>query len=316
MTIEKQEWTWPDFREPELINRLLLDDDGFLGLWLAMAASMPPRAFDEHSFKVGSGYPWARPGGSFVLDEGDGRLLSELAPDRQAEIIEEFSGTRSGRTPMLAIGSNASPEGLWRKFAHFENAADRTLLAITGRLCGFDVGASAELAFYGALPATIFASPGTEASVTALWLTHRQLTQLAWAEVPYRLGCLEAEFRFEETVDTGGQNSFDRSLVFVNRFGTFSPEGAPLALEAIPATGRRTVAADQVELLTMVARMTFGPESGAMDLVRKAFEEPGTTIPAVTEVLSRNSIPFESGRWTPFPTPEKTTGSDRAGLHD
>lgn len=314
MTDETQDWSWPDFNEPELTGRLLLDDDDFLELWSAIAASLPPRDFDEQVFNIGSGYPWARPGGSFILGDGEGRLLAELAPDQQAGIIEQFSGEGSARTPMLAIGSNASPEGLWRKFAHFEDAADRTLLAITGRLCGFDVGASAELAFYGALPATIFPSPGTEVSVTALWLTHRQLTQLAWAEVPYRLGCLEADFRFEESVETGGKKGFDRSLVFVNRFGVFSPEGSPLALEAIPATGRHAAAAGQVELLDMVARMTFGPDSGAVDLVRRAFEEPGTTGPAVSEVLGLNSIPFESERWTPFPAPEET-GSDRAAGH-
>ena len=38
MTDETQDWSWPDFNEPELTGRLLLDDDDFLELWSALAA--------------------------------------------------------------------------------------------------------------------------------------------------------------------------------------------------------------------------------------------------------------------------------------
>ena len=47
MTIEKQEWTWPDFREPELINRLLLDDDR--PAFIAGAEDFPFRANCRYS---------------------------------------------------------------------------------------------------------------------------------------------------------------------------------------------------------------------------------------------------------------------------
>jgi hypothetical protein len=201
---------------------------------------------------------------------------------------------------MLAIGSNCSPEGLWRKFGHFEAPDDRTLLALAGEIHDFDIGATAELALYGALPATIFPSPGTRVSAMAVWLTDAQLTQLAWAEIPYWIGRLETRFEFEPAIAETGWWGLDRGLVFVNRFGAFGPDGHPLALAAIPAEDRTVPALSQVELLELAAELTYGQGVGAEELVRRAFEHPERTGPDVTRIMRSNSIPFESDRWTPF----------------
>ncbi len=294
-------WTWPEFREPELVQRLLLEPAAIFDLWVGMAGNMPAREFSEESFEIATGYPWPRPDGSFILSEGEGRLLADLGQSDRASLVEEFTGQGSGRTPMLAIGSNASPEGLWRKFAHFPEPEDRTLLAVTGNLHDFDVGASAELALYGALPATIFPSPGTRVRATAVWLTDTQLTQLAWAEIPYWIGRLEARFDPEPAVAELGFGGFERSLVFVNRFGSFAPAGEPLALAAIPAENRHSPARNQVELLEQLAAIVLGPGHSPRDLVRLAHEHPGEIGPRAAEVMRSNSIPFESDRWTPFP---------------
>ncbi len=295
------EWGWPAFGEPELIERLLLGEAAFHDLWLTMMSQLPPREFTAEAFALGTGYPWPRPDGSFVLSEGEGRLLADLDPARRAALVDEFAGPSSSRTPMLAIGSNASPEGLWRKFGHFEDPADRTLLAVNGHLHDFDIGATAELALYGALPATIFPSPGTRVNAMAVWLTDAQLTQLTWAEIPYWIGRLDARFDFEPEVADLGKGGFDRALVFVNRFGTFAPEGQPIALGAIAAEGRTVDGLTQIELLQLTADLTYGSGITPEELVRRAFEEPARTGPEVTEVMRSNSIPFESDRWTPFP---------------
>lgn len=301
MTPPGDDWIWPAFEESELVDRLLMDDDAFHRLWVETAASMPVREFDDAAFALGTGYPWPRPDGSFLLAEGEGRLLADLDPDTRSRTIAAFTGSASQRTPMLAIGSNASPEGLWRKFGHFEDPADRTLLALTRKLHDFDVGASAELALYGALPATLFPSPGTRVDVTAIWLTDVQLTQLAWAEIPYRIGRLDTTFEFDPAISASGPSGFGSALVFINRFGAFAPEGKPIPLEKIPAERRIHPPAGQVELLGMTAEMAFGPGASAEDLVRRAFEHPGETGRRVAGLMRSNSIPFESDRWTPYP---------------
>lgn len=295
------EWDWPVFAEPELINRLLMPQPEFHDLWLNMMDQIPPRDYSDELFATGVGYPWPRPDGSFVLSEGEGRMLSDLDPDQRIELIDDFTGPASARTPMLAIGSNASPEGLWRKFGHFDHPADRTLLAIKGKIHDFDIGATAELALYGALPATIFPSPGTRVDAMTVWLTDAQLTQLAWAEIPYWIGRLDTRFEFEPAVADLGPAGFERALVFVNRFGTFSPDGHPVALASIAAEGRSVPALSQIELLERTAELTFGPGVSAEELVRRAFERPAETGPRVTGIMRSNSIPFDSERWTPFP---------------
>lgn len=273
----------------------------FHELWLTMMSQMPPREYSAEVFETGTGYPWPRPEGSFVLGEGEGRLLADLEPALQRELIERFAGPMSGRRPMIAIGSNASPEGLWRKFAHFDDPQDRTLLAVSGQLHDFDVGAAAELALYGALPATIFPSSGTRVNATAVWLTDTQLTQLAWAEIPYWIGRLDTRFEFEPEVAELGPEGLDRALVFVNRFGAFAPDRHPLALAAIPAENRKVPALGQIELLETTARLAFGGDVAAEELVRRAYEAPEATGHRVTGVMTANAVPFESGRWTPFP---------------
>lgn len=300
MSGHAEKWVWPQFGEAELVDRLKLGQSEFHELWLNMMNQMPSRPYSEEVFETGTSYPWARPDGSFVLSEGEGRLLADLDAGERTRLLDQFTGPDSERNPMMAIGSNASPEGLWRKFAHFDDPADRTLLAVSGAIHDFDIGATAELALYGALPATIFPSPGTRASATALWLTDAQLTQLAWAEIPYWLGKLETRFEFEPLLSDLGSGGFDRALVFVNRFGAFGPDGHPLALAAIPARDRTVPALSQVQLLERTAELTFGPGVSAEDLVRRAFETPELTGPKVTAIMRSNSIPFQSDRWTPF----------------
>lgn len=262
---------------------------------------MPRRELSDEDFATGTGYPWPRPDGSFVLGEGEGRMLVEIEPDRRIELLEKFTGPASGRTPVLAIGSNASPEGLWRKVGHFTEPADRTLLSVRGKLHDFDVGASAELALYGALPATIFPSPGTRVDAMTVWLTDAQLTQLTWAEVPYWIGRLETRFEFEPVVAELGPAGFDRALIFVNRLGSFGPDGHPFALASIAAEDRKVPALSQVELLSRTAELAFGPGVSAEELVRRAFENPTETGPLVARTLYANAIQFESDRWTPYP---------------
>jgi hypothetical protein len=302
MNCPGNEWIWPDIREPELVERLLMDEDRFLELWLSLVGGFPVRAYDDEAFATGTGYPWPRPSGSFILEEGEGRLLADLDPRESAEAIDGFTGPASGRTPMLAIGSNASPEGLWRKFAHFEDPADRTLLAVSGLLHDFDICASAELALYGALPATVCPSPGTRVAASTIWLTPAQLTQLAWAEIPYLLGRLDARFEFESSFG-GEADGLDACLVFVNRFGAFAPEGNPIALAPIAADNRVYSELPQAGLLRIVAELTYGRGTTAEQLVRKAFEEPAQAGPEVTGTMRAYAIRFDSDRWTPYPGP-------------
>lgn len=285
----------PPIAERELIDRLALDDQQFRDYVRAFIAQVPPRVCDEAAFARACAYPWERPPGSYLLRDGEATLLAALGRRERERLIERHSGAAAGRLPLLAIGSNAAPEPLRRKLAHFPDAADRTLLAVTGRLHGFDVGFAAHPALYGALPATIFPSPGTAVATTLLWVTPTQFTQLTWSELSYRLGRLQTRFEAE---DDGGRH--DEVLVFVSRWGAFCVDGAPAALTAVPAEGRSVAALTQRQALDRVAARALGAGAGAEALVRAVFEDFAALLPRLADTLHRAALPFASERWTPF----------------
>ena len=209
--------------------------------------------------------------------------------------IARLTSSAGGRLPALAIGSNAAPAALERKFAHLATAADRTVLALTGRLHDFDIGVAAQPTMYGSMPATPFPSPGTAVAATLLWVTPAQFTQLAWSEITYRLGRLRTRFEIDESA-----TAFDEVLVFASRFGSFCPQGEPVALAAIPATGRSAPELSQEQLLETAARLALGPAADAATLVRAIFEEPAEILPRLVATVHEAALPFSSEAWTPF----------------
>lgn len=285
---------WPSINEPELLERLAMDDARFDDHMLALVEAYPRRNYDPGVFARALAYPWTRPAGSYLLRDGDTELLADLPPGQRDERLAELT-SGDGRLPVLAIGSNAAPNTLRRKFAHFAAAEDRTVLALTGRLYEFDVGVAAQPTVYGSMPATIFPSPGTAVHATVLWVTANQFTQLTWSELSYRLGSLRTRFEVDE-----GDEHFDEVLVYVSRYGAFCVDGAPGALAAISADNRLAPALSQEQLLDAAAALALGPEAAAETLVRAIFEEMPAVMPRVRETVRRASLPFESERWTPF----------------
>jgi hypothetical protein len=252
------------------------------------------RAYDPTLLAQALGYPWERPSGSYLLTDAGVELIEAMATTDRARAVERFCSGDSGRVPVLSIGSNAAPEVLARKFAHFPREDDRAVLALSGRLHDFDVGASAHLTLYGAMPATLFPSPGTMACATVIWITPVQFIQLAWSELNYRLGSLRAHFDADEG------SSFDEVLVFVSRFGTFCVDNNPIALAAIPATGRTADTLTQEQLLDAAATLAIGAGAKAEAIVRAIFEELSQIGPKIAATVSRETQPFASERWTPF----------------
>jgi hypothetical protein len=286
---------WPPISEPELLRRLALDDARFAEFIRGVISELPARACDEAAIARAIGYPWARPLGSYLLNGDKLEAFEAMPVDRREAVLAGFTSAGAGRVPVLAIGSNAAPETLQRKFAHFADDEDRAVLALTGRLRDFDVGVAAQPTMYGSMPATLFPSPGAAVTTSLLWVTPAQFTQLAWSEITYRLGRLRTQFDVDES-----RAGFDEVLVFVSRFGAFCPDGEPVALAAIPAGGRTARALNQEQLLEAAARLAIGPDARARDLVAAIFEEPGQIHSRIAATVNRAALPFSSERWVPF----------------
>lgn len=294
---------WPPISEPELLARLALPDEEFKEMVGELARSLPPREFEPAMLERALGYPWERPAGSYEWRDGTVRPFSELGEPEREDLIERYVSGAGPRLPLLAIGSNAAPEVLERKFGHFPPGEERSVLALSGHLHGFDIGAAAQPTIYGSMPATPFESPGTAVAATILWVTPDQFTQLTWSEITYRLGRLHTRFEIADA-----EMGFDDVLAFASRFGTFHVDGEPAALAAVPARDRAARAFSQRELLDHAAALALGPGADAEALLREICKDLPALLPKVAASVRRQGEPLRSERWVPFepPAPERS----------
>lgn len=286
---------WPPITDPELLERIGLDDAQFIAAMRAFWKAAPPREFQPSAYGRALGYPWERPATSYILRDEEVELLDEIDPGERASIVREFT---EDRHPILSFGGNGAPSWLTQKFAHFPDEVDRTALVLVGELYDFDVGAAASLAPIGYMPATLFASPGTVVRAAIVWATASQIAQLTWSEIPYRLGRLDdAHFAMNEA-----DVAVDEIFAYVHRLGSFCIDGSPVALAAVPATGRTAMAMTQEQLLDVAACLVLGPDARAEELVRAIFEDMAGTATKVAETIWPSSLQLQAS-WTPFPSP-------------
>jgi hypothetical protein len=165
------------------------------------------------------------------------------------------AGLASGRRLLLAVGSNAAPSQLFRKFADF--SGDPTIPVIAAEIADADVVFAARMSPYGAIPATIAGSPGTTADVKLTLLTADQLDRMNETESlgdGYEVVELPAEGirACEQGVDvvlrSAGPVACYRAIA-----GPIALRGAPVALQAVRATGRRWQALTEPQMLDLLA---------------------------------------------------------------
>ena len=196
-------------------------------------------------------YPYPRPAGAFVHDAGD-HSVHPLDP----AAVGEWA---AGRRPILAVGSNAAPEQLHRKFATFPG--DRTVVAVAVEVRDHDVVYAARVTAYGAVPATLVRCPATTVAVWALLLTPGQVVHLDDTESlgqGYEVAAVEASAvatpggaPLDDVVATGGAVG-----CYVARLGPMVAGGTPVALAAIRATGRAWPAMTEAEVLARLGAAT------------------------------------------------------------
>lgn len=200
-----------------------------------------------HRIAHAKAYPFAIPGHSYLLNQG------------RAEPLPAGDGHRNGRLPVIACGSNRSPERLGRKYAAFRG--DGTIPVERARLTGFDVVYSAHITRYGSIPATLAASPGTRVEVSVTWLDEGQLEVMHKSESAgenYDFVRLESvELALDG--DGGWGEVLKTAFVYASRRGALSHQERPVAMAAATAEGRRHPALHQEEVQALVhARLGEG----------------------------------------------------------
>ncbi|MGD2133895.1 MAG: hypothetical protein PVI23_13955 [Maricaulaceae bacterium] len=107
-------------------------------------------------------YPFDPHPEPFLFAHGEVRPLDHAAPD-----------LFKGRTPILAVGSNASPKRLTEKFG-----AEAVIPVSFAVVEDHVVAHSAKFTSYGSMPATLHVWSGARARVHATWLTDDQLAAM------------------------------------------------------------------------------------------------------------------------------------------
>ena len=179
-------------------------------------------------------YPFPAPEHSFVYEKGGWRSLQ----------ISEFDLKQ--RIPVLAAGSNQSPEQLIRKYADYSEFG--AIPAQRGQLFDFDVVYAAHLTGYGSIPATFQRSQGTIVTVFLLWLTERQLTRMHETEGNYTYDRLK---KLKLRLDEGGIFS-ESPYAYSAKYGCYNHEDSCVSLKEIIAKKRKFPALTQSHALEIV----------------------------------------------------------------
>ncbi|WP_119167722.1 hypothetical protein [Algihabitans albus] len=184
-------------------------------------------------------YPFEAPDGCFLW------RATGLAPTLHPISEADFSG----RTPVLAHGSNRAPMQLARKFAG-QPGLESDIPVTAGWLQESDVVYSAHVTRYGAIASTLRSVPGCRVRIAITWLTEGQLGRMHETEgLNYRYGCLARRFE----ADSGPRRSLDSLPTYLSDHGSLTRgDGAPLGLAAVRAEGRRHEAISQTTALALV----------------------------------------------------------------
>lgn len=155
-------------------------------------------------------YPGAVPDESGVLASGrylrlhpvEGRELGQWrveAPDGPSALDDVLAASAAApverRHPVLAVGSNAAPAQLTRKFG--QRGLSTVVPMVLGRVHGISSGVSAHVNRHGYIPSAPIVTPGESHEMFLLWLDDEQLAVLDATEPNYRRARLGRAFPVE-----------------------------------------------------------------------------------------------------------------------
>jgi len=229
----------------------------------------------SEEFERAVSYPYRILEHSYVIQNGE---YKELAGEIEPAAL-------SDRVPILAVGSNQSPEQLARKFSGPQWSA---IPVIRAQLADFDTVYSPHITSYGSIPSTLQWAPGAAVTLFVTWLDREQLKRMHETEIGtanYGYGSLTG-IKIEPELGPPLESVF----VYASRRGAMHHSGSPISVAEIPATGRKWPARTQMQVQAHV-RDRLAPEIDLDEFIRDAIDGPEVRR-ARTEMLERDSQPF------------------------
>jgi hypothetical protein len=154
-----------------------------------------------------------------IAYNGTQRTLDDVLAAEAATVTGE-------RVPVLAVGSNASPAQLYRKFTA---VGVRPVVPLTAvKVPGIGVGVSAHVSKPGYLPATPVPDPGTTSDLFITWLDQRQIAAMDRTEPNYRREMLPPRY----PVHFCHGPAVTGCWIYVSKHGCITgPDGTPRPLQ-------------------------------------------------------------------------------------
>src|SRR4051794_4618453 len=175
---------------------------------------------DPALIALAAGYPYEFPTCSYLFADHARRPL----PD------DLTAAGLADRIPVIACGSNRSPEQLARKFRDWP--APLRIPVLCARLAGFDVVHSAHFTRYGAIPASLHPCPGAAVDVAVQWLTPAELERMDETEgIGINYDCHRLT---GIDLDIDGYGTIHAAEAYLSRRGPLMHQGTPISLAAIP----------------------------------------------------------------------------------
>jgi len=233
-------------------------------------------------------YPYQIPKNSYVLSAHGHRHLAvgEPAPDLE------------GLHPVVASGSNQSPEQLARKFDdnHFGHADGAPIPVLRSRMENFDSVYSPHFSAYGSIAATLHFSSGVSSDLFTTWLTDPQLQRMHDTEA---LGLNYDFCRLDGIrIEIDGIGERDAVFAYIGRRGALSYDNQPVALADIAARGRTWPAMTQTQVQTM-ARDRLAPGLGLQEFIGENIADVDIRHQRTT-CLASDAVPFSHCGFTPL----------------
>jgi hypothetical protein len=218
-------------------------------------------------------YPFAIPDHSLLFEDGGFRPLDDPEPHL------------AGRTAVLAVGSNQSPEQLARKFAHVAG----TVIPVTRVwLDDFDVVYATHVTRYGSIPGNLHACPGARVRLSITWLDDAQLAVMHATEIAGENYCYARLDGVRIAIDGG--TTLESVHAYVSRHGCLNHGGAAAGLAAIRAENRPHGALGQAEALALLAARA-GHDGDLDDFIHEGIAEPELRA-ARTALMRRDALKF------------------------
>lgn len=232
---------------------------------------------------LAKGYPFPAPDASFLFRDGSHRALTT------AQAYD--SGLFAGRTPVIAHGSNRSPEQLARKYG-----AAATIPVTRGWLADYDVVYSAHITQYGAVASTLHYVPGARARISINWLDETQLARMHETEGPsnYQYGEMAGIIL---DLEAGPATRLERAWIYFSKNGCLARDGAPIGIAAVEAESRPHDALPQEATLEHV-RTKHRPESDVDAMILRAIADKGYRQSLVEEMRAE-AVPARAPHFDP-----------------